>query len=238
MNKHGLPRKIASRSDERQFVWGFTMVEIMIAISIIALVQGLMVTSWRGQVLKGNDATRKGDLAKIKTAFEEYYNDNTCYPALDSLSDCGSATLSPYLSKIPCDPTTKQPYYFIALDGDVCKGYRVLTKLENKYDPAIASLGCHGDLSCGFGSGYNYGISAGTIVLAPGVPTPTPTPGPTVRPTTGPTPSPTSAPTQFACSPQGECNIYANPSASGCPITFDNASCSNACADPANQCRQ
>lgn len=214
---------------------GFTMVEIMIAISIIAVVQGLLITNWRGQIIKGNDATRKSDLSHIKTAFEEYYNDNTCYPALSTLSTCGSTALSPYLPKIPCDPTTKQPYQYLALDGDVCKGYRVLAKLENKSDPAITALGCHGDLACGFGGGYNYGISSGTVVLAPGVPTPTPTPGPTARPTATPTPTP---PTYYACSPQGSCNIYSNPTQFGCPTTFVDPQCSGACGDPANQCRQ
>ena len=217
---------------------GFTMVEIMIAVSIIALVQGLMVTSWRGQILKGNDAARKGDLSHIKTAFEEYYNDNACYPALTALSTCGSPALSPYLSKVPCDPTTKQPYQYLALDGDVCRGYRVLAKLENKSDPAITTLGCHGDLACGFGGGYNYGVSSGTVVLAPGVPTPTPTPGPTAAPTAAATPTPTPAPTYYACSPQGICNIYSDPVGSGCPITFPNPQCSNACDVVGNRCQK
>lgn len=232
------PKRGHHRQPVKRKVPGFALAEILLVVSVIGVVQALLFTSWRGQVAKGNDAKRKSDLTRIKTAFEEYYNDNNCYPGATSLSSCGATTLSPYLDKIPCDPTTKQPYQYVPLDDDPCTGYRVLAKLENKTDPDISRLGCHGDLACGFGAGYNYGISSGTVVLAPGVPTPTPSPTPTTKPTPTPTPTPTPAPTQFACSPQGLCNIYADPVFSGCPVTFPDDTCNNACGDPANRCTQ
>ena len=218
---------------------GFTLSELLIVVTLIALLMVLfLLTGWRRQIDKGYDAKRKNDLATIRTVFEDYYNDRKCYLPVTILNNCGSKDLAPYLEKVPCDPVTKTPYLYIPLGGDACKGYRVLTKLENPTDQDIVRLGCHGDLSCGFGPGYNYGISSGTVVLAPGVPTPTPTPSPTPLPTPTATPTPTPAPTYYACSPQGICNIYADPVGSGCPITFPNPQCSDACAIVGNRCRR
>ena len=219
-------------------VKGYTLSELLIVVALIALLFLLfLLVGWRRQIDRGFDAKRKNDLSIIKTVFEEYYNDRKCYPPETILNNCGSADLSPYLNKIPCDPVTKLPYKYIPLTN-VCQGYRVLTALDDPTDPDITRLGCHGDLACGFGGGYNYGISSGTVVLAPGVPTPTPTPTPTVKPTPTPTPTPTPIPTQFACSPQGICQIYYDPVFSGCPVTYPDPSCSDACGDPANRCRQ
>lgn len=218
---------------------GFTLTELLIVVALIALLLVLfLMTGWRRQIDKGYDAKRKSDLATIKTVFEEYYNDHRCYPPVTILNNCGSGDLDPYLAKVPCDPVSKAPYLYIPLGGDACRGYRVMTKLSNTVDPDIARLGCHGDLYCGFGPGYNYGISSGTVVLAPGVPTPTPTPTPTPLPTATPTPTPTPPPTYYACSPQGICNVYSNPVSSGCPVTFDNPQCSNACDIVGNRCRR
>ena len=214
---------------------GFALAEILIVVAIVGVVQSLLFISWRGQVSKANDTKRKDDMAKIRSALEDYYNDNQCYPAASTFATCGGTELSPYMTKTPCDPTTKNPYYYVPLDSDPCTGYRLLTTLDNTGDPAIVALGCNGPEYCGFGGKYNYGIASGTKVLAPGITPPAPTPTPT--PVGGiPTPTPTG--TQYACSPQGTCNVYANPVGSGCPLTFTLDTCEGACSNPANRCTE
>ena len=215
---------------------GWTISELVVVIAIISILLLLvLLMGWRRQIDRGYDAKRKDDLETIKIVFEEYYNDKKCYPPADALNDCGGAALQPYIGKIPCDPVTKLAYKYVPLNGNICTGYRVLTTLDDPTDVDVVRLGCHGDLACGFGDGYNYGISSGTRVLAPGVatPTPTPTPTPSVPP---PTPTPTG--TQWACAPQGTCNVYADPLGSGCPFTWADKDCSNQCDNPANRCRQ
>ena len=114
---------------------------------------------------KARDAERKADLEKIRMAFEDYYNDNDCYPDIGSLEDCGSAELYPYLKEIPCDPLTRQPYVHFALRGNECLGYRILTNLERDTDPMIPRAGCSFDSGCGYTDGegvlYDYGVAAG-----------------------------------------------------------------------------
>lgn len=91
---------------------GFTLAEVLIAITLVIILSLAILTTVNPikMFFRGYDAVRKSDLAKLKTAFEEYYTDHECYPDSTVLSQCGSNILNPYLNEIPCDPNTKQPY--------------------------------------------------------------------------------------------------------------------------------
>lgn len=205
---------------------GFTLTELLIAVSIVILLLLLILINWRIQIDRGHDVLRKKHLTDIKRAFEEYYNDKGCYPPATILSICGGPELQPYLQTIPCDPTSKLPYKYVPVDdSNLCKGFRVFASLRDTGDSDIGGLGCNGITGCGFGAGFNYGISSGVTVALPGF-----DPGAT------PTPTPPAPPGQYACDPNGICNSYGNPVASGCPITFQAENCNNACGNPANRC--
>lgn len=219
---------------------GWTLMELLIAVAIVALVSLALLINFRTQINKGFDARRKADLKAIEKAFEEYYNDNNCYPPITILDNCGGADLNPYLKKIPCDPVTKLPYKYVLAEQGQCKGFRILTALSVTSDPDIVLAGCSSTYGCGyFGTGYNWGISSGVTVANPNGIGPTPTP--TIAPT--PTPTPTPVPGNYACPPGGgSCNVYADPMACNpgpcCPISFTNlATCNAACANPANRCQ-
>lgn len=191
------------------------MIELLVVLAILGVLVILFLMTFRNQVSRSRDSRRKGDLEKIKIAFEEYYNDNGCYPDPTILDQCLGDQLKPYMSVIPCDPMTNQPYEYIPMDSDQCGGYRVLTDLEDNKDPVIEKLGCSPD--CGFGAGYNYGIAVGTGVAGDVV---TPSPSPGVSPSPGASPS---GPVYvYACDRNGECNQYSqgHPFLVNCPITW------------------
>ena len=123
------------------------------------------------------------------------------------------------MREIPCDPAKRTPYVYIPLAPDGCSGYRVLAALQDTSDPDIAKLGCSVGGGCGYSdASYNYGISSGTSVsLTGGAATPTP-------------------PGSWGCTPGGQCNLYADPVGSGCPVTFFSGDCDNQCGNPANRC--
>jgi hypothetical protein len=92
---------------------------------------------------KANDAKRKSDLNKLKTTFEEYFNDKEIYaPEEDILlwnkkEGCGKAIdskydFSKYVAVLPCDPHGN--IYYIET---TTKSFRVITNLENKSDKNI-----------------------------------------------------------------------------------------------------
>lgn len=221
---------------------GFTLIELLIVIAIIAILVVMAVWAITSNLAKSRDARRKGDLDRIKIAFEDYYGDRNEYPPDDTLTNCGSNALKPYLSSIPCDPKTDKPYCYIYDSDNNAQNYRILSNLENRNDPIISTLSCDEDPTyCGYedscsawGSRFNYGVSSANVVVnnefvgggGLGGNTPSPSPSPTL----GPLPS--TQPGTYACTPQGNCDNYAgSPLLSSCPLTFNSSvSCSAYCS--------
>jgi hypothetical protein len=126
------------------------------------------------QVDKANDARRKKDLAKIKVAFEEYYNDKGCYPSgellenLNNDSSCGTGVFSPWIEEWPCDPTMKTAYYVFTQEVGCPGWFKLITNLSNQNDRDIPmgwyTLDIYQDSFIGDGSlsteKANYGTSS------------------------------------------------------------------------------
>jgi prepilin-type N-terminal cleavage/methylation domain-containing protein len=220
---------------------GMTYTELLIVIAIVAVLILMLLVSMTKQVSRSRDAQRKADLEKIKVSFEDYYNDNGCYPPIDVLIDCRGTSFKPYMNIIPCDPMTGDPYYYVPLGSDSCGGYRVYAGLESFDDPIIQELSCGGAAGCGYGQQFNYGIAAGLPVYDADAPAlPSPPPSPLNSPTPTPSPSPSASPSVFvyACDAAGTCNQYENghPFLLNCPITFQQSDCNNSCANQSNRC--
>lgn len=203
--------------------------------------------AWRTQLNKARDAQRKTSLERLSVAFEDYYNDNQCYPSSGIINNCGGPELEPYLYNIPCDPVYNTPYCYVhdPDDLDCGQSFKVLAPLANSSDPIIAKLFCHGDESCGYDpvcetetgtdASFNFGVGSGNVpILNPEV-------SPPAQPDGGGGSSPLPsggggvAPGydgSLACDPSGVCNIYDDPESAGCPITFyDGDVCQAYCND-------
>jgi len=165
---------------------GFTLIEVLIVVAVLAILIIMALLLTPRQLEKARDGQRKSDLQKIKIAFEDYYNDNGCYPSADVLHNCGGVSpsdheLSPYLQNIPCDPKDQSYYLYLPFDNSsgpgTCDGFRVWANLEKNDDSVITSLNCDGDIGCGASDyfeteeivtalEYNYGVSEGVPVFA------------------------------------------------------------------------
>ena len=223
---------------------GFTLIEILIVIAIIMLLFLIVLASIRNQINKTFDVERKSDLFKMQKSLEEYYNDHQTYLTdAAPVSDCGSTStvLSPYLSKIPCDPTTKTPYVYIVPTPPATAedGYVLCARLDNQADPDIIRIGCDPVEGCGWQAGYNYCLTSGMPVTTTGYvppvgtisPTPTGTPTPSINPVW-----------HFACGRadflgNSYCGVFDDPVAAGCRKTYQNSNCDNECqAHPEFRC--
>ena len=119
---------------------GFTIVELLIVIVVIAILAAITIVAFNGIQKRGSDSQRKSDIAAITKALELYYIDNGRYPAgsgSTTINNSWSTTadtswqnlataLAPYAVKLPTDPTST---------------------------PAVAVTG---------GTGYNYAYYANT----------------------------------------------------------------------------
>lgn len=96
---------------------GFTLLELMVAISIIAILITLGLSSYATAQKKGRDTRRKGDIKDIRTALEQYYS--VCgfqYPTPDgsfySPVICATPGVSiAIMPTVPADPRGTTPYY-------------------------------------------------------------------------------------------------------------------------------
>lgn len=132
---------------------GFTLTELIIVLSLIAFLVLIVIFLARRNLLKGNDARRKGDLKRIQVAVEEYEKDNNCYP-LSQLVTCEPGDgLEPYIQKIPCDPTSKASYFYDYENSSCPQWYRIYSKLENEQDTSAFE-------NCGPAGAYNYFASS------------------------------------------------------------------------------
>jgi len=215
---------------------GFSLIELVIVMAILAILLIISMMSWRRQMEKARDAQRKEDLQRISLAFEEYFSDFGCYPAADILNNCGGEELKPYLDKIPCDPASGEPYqYIVDEDNPACyEDYRILAMMSNEDDLAIAGLGCNSELGCGYDGSYNFGVSSKNVaVTSPTLPSPGPSasPGASASPEVSPQPSASPISGNYWCQTTGNCTAY-DPALWSCTPNYADPNCtgSNGCA--------
>lgn len=66
---------------------GFTIIELLIVIAIIAILAGLVLNNFKGAQAKARDTQRVTDINNIHSKLEEYYNERGGYPNTFSQTD-------------------------------------------------------------------------------------------------------------------------------------------------------
>ena len=81
---------------------GFTLVELLVVISLISILAAMAIVNYRNGVLRSQESVLKTDLFRMRDAIDQYYADKGKYPSsLDALVSDG------YLRAVPEDPITK-----------------------------------------------------------------------------------------------------------------------------------
>jgi general secretion pathway protein G len=92
---------------------GFTLVELLIVISLISILAAMGLVQYRNSVLSSREAVLKTDLFRMRDAIDQYYADKGKYPsALDSLVSDG------YMRKVPEDPITKSSDSWVTVPAE------------------------------------------------------------------------------------------------------------------------
>jgi general secretion pathway protein G len=98
-----------SRSGER----GFTLVELMIVMTIIGILAAIAIPSYIRAVQKAREAVLKEDLHTLRTAIDSYTVDKEKAPqSLDDLVQAG------YLKAVPVDPMTSRSDTWMTSESD------------------------------------------------------------------------------------------------------------------------
>ncbi len=142
------------------FEQGFTLVELLVVMVIIAILATLIVGGFRSSQMRGRDAQRKQDLRQIANALEMFYADYGRYPPASGtqIAACsynpgtgvgascswGSGTMSDskttYMRTVSKDPVSAQNYvYRVSSDG---KQFQLFARLENTEDKNCINSNC------------------------------------------------------------------------------------------------
>jgi general secretion pathway protein G len=93
---------------------GFTMIELLVVMAVIALLLSLAAPRYFNSVLKSREAVLRENLAVTRQALDRYYGDNGKYPdALDMLVS------KKYLRSLPLDPITDSVATWVIIPPDV-----------------------------------------------------------------------------------------------------------------------
>lgn len=152
---------------------GFTLVELMVVVTIIAILSAIAVSSYTNVLKQGRDSKRLSDLKLIQSALEEYYADQVYYPMIEVDCTSGFFTINcplknpggsrTYLNNIPVDPLSSNPQYnYQPLPTQPtncdnsgvtkCTKYCIHAKME--VPGRLSDSGC-----TTHPSGYDYGVS-------------------------------------------------------------------------------
>jgi len=112
---------ILIKSKGKNFSKGFTLVEILIVISIIGILSNLVLLQLGAARAKARDVKRISDVSQIKSAEELFFDDNGRYSQTTNLTS-DLVTIGKYLSLMPVDPLTTTCSDRV-YDGSGCYGY-------------------------------------------------------------------------------------------------------------------
>jgi len=130
----------------------FTLVELLIVISILGVLASIALVSFVSAQQRGRDAARKSDLKQVFSALELYYSDYEKYPGASNTglilacpsttqADCvweGTAAFSDtkttYMKSMPKDPVSGQTYFYRIVDSPDNQKYQLYAHLENARD--------------------------------------------------------------------------------------------------------
>lgn len=99
---------------------GFTLMELMVVMAIIASLMTLALPRYFNSVERSREAVLRQDLSIMRDAIDKFFADRGRYPAtLDELAE------RRYLRKVPVDPVTESATTWVVVpppDGEVREG--------------------------------------------------------------------------------------------------------------------
>lgn len=132
------PHPMHNTPNRSRAMRGFTLIELVVVISILAILAGALIPRVTNRMAQSRDMRRLSDLQAVKAAVDQYYIDKGAYPVAKTNASFGGWDVSQdgdfipilvqsgYLQDMPKDPlndaTYQYRYYVYPKGTSGCKG--------------------------------------------------------------------------------------------------------------------
>ena len=140
---------------------GFTMIELLVSISIVAVIASIGFVVYNKSQAIGRDSRRKADLRALQVAIELYIQDASTSPKVYPYQSGGGCTdpvgvgcfsttggnwvpnvpAPTYINTVPLDPINSSTYRYSYKASAGGSSYTLCAALENTSDPDIKPTG-------------------------------------------------------------------------------------------------
>ena len=121
-------RKLPKKCGQGQLAAGFTLIELMIVISIILILIGMAAGRYDRAVKRAKEAVLKHDLWTMRDLIDKYTLDKQAAPqSIEDLQQAG------YLRAVPDDPMTRAKDWVPQYDNAVLSADQSNTGITNVY---------------------------------------------------------------------------------------------------------
>jgi prepilin-type N-terminal cleavage/methylation domain-containing protein len=135
---------------------GFTLLELLIVISIIGILVTIAAASYQSAQIKARNSRRMGDMKAVQNAAEEYYSANSAvYPADTNTASWNNANSTTLPQGFPTDPKpapyVQYIYTQLPVAGPPYTGYCACATMEGSSGNSNVT-----DCSAFVANGSNY----------------------------------------------------------------------------------
>lgn len=138
---------------------GFTLLELLVVISIIGILMAIGSVSFSTAQKKGRDSRRQGDMKAIQKSLEECYALDNRYPSgitSGSALSCAVSTAS-VMNQVPYDPKNSGSYvYTYTVVPVTFSGYCLCAFLDNDGSGNASTVGAGGVCAWAIGATADY----------------------------------------------------------------------------------
>jgi general secretion pathway protein G len=130
------------RSSKRRLARGFTLLELMIVISIIMILMAVAVPMYNRSIVQARESVLRSNLSTLRSVISQYTLDKQKAPqSLDELVTAG------YLRQIPVDPMSREPNWEVVQED-------VMLAVDQQ-DPGITDVHSASNGSASDGTAYS-----------------------------------------------------------------------------------
>ena len=114
---------------------GFTLIEILVAMTIVAVLVSISLVSLQGARKVARDGKRKADLEQIRSALEIYRSEVKTYPGSVNFGGSLESSGNVYLDLVPNDPLSG--IYTYVYTQNSSNSYTLCSYLETSSSPQV-----------------------------------------------------------------------------------------------------